>query len=112
MCHMPIPMTTAILGGAVEIPTIEGKPYTLDIPAGVQSGHTIHVKDKGMSILNNPVKRGEMLVELAIETPVNLNPRQQEIIKEFATISETHSNSPQSSGFFGRMKDFFQGRRA
>lgn len=112
LCQMPIPMTTAILGGAVEVPTIEGEPYTLDVPAGVQSGHVVRVKDKGMAVLNNPVKRGELLVELAIETPINLTARQQELMKEFAEIATMHSNSPQTSGFFGRMKDFFQGRRA
>jgi len=112
LCDIPIPMTTAILGGTVEVPTIDGQPHSMNIPAGIQSGHVIHIKDKGMTVLNNPVKRGEMLVELAIETPINLTPRQQEIMKEFAEISENHSNSPRSSGFFGRMKDFFQGRRA
>lgn len=112
LCDMPIPMTTATLGGTIEVPTIDGQPHTLEIPAGVQSGHIVRIKDKGMPILNNPVKRGEMAVELAVETPISLTPRQQEIMKEFAEIATTHSNSPRSSGFFGRMKDFFQGRRA
>ena len=112
LCDMPIPMTTATLGGTIEVPTIDGKPHTIDIPAGVQTGHIIRIKDKGMPVLNNPVRRGEMAVELAIETPINLTPRQLEIMQEFADIAKAHSNSPRSSGFFGRMKDFFQGRRA
>lgn len=112
LCAMPIPMTIATLGGTIEVPTIDGQPRNLDIPAGVQSGHIIRIKDTGMPVLNNPTKRGEMAVELAVETPINLTPRQQEIMKEFAEIATTHSNSPRSSGFFGRMKDFFQGRRA
>ncbi len=111
LCNIPIPMATAILGGTIEIPTIEGKPQAAEVPAGTQFGHKIRIKDKGMSILNNPVKRGEIIVELDIETPVNLTPRQQELMKEFEEIAKTHSNSPKSSGFFSRMKDFFQGRR-
>ncbi len=106
-CMAPIPMTTAALGGDVEGPTIEGGRVSIEIPDGTQSGKRFRVKHKGMSRLNQK-GRGDMFVEIAVETPVNLNARQKELLKEFRDAGGDDCN-PSSSGFFKRVKKFWDG---
>jgi molecular chaperone DnaJ len=107
-CRMPIPMTVASLGGSVEIPTIDGTLARVTIPAGIQSGHHIRLRHKGMSILRSP-SRGDMIVEAMVETPQHLTKRQQELLREFDEAGEKTRTSPVSEGFFARMKDFLAG---
>jgi molecular chaperone DnaJ len=104
-CAAPIPMTTAALGGEVEGPTIEGGRVSISIPEGTQTGKRFRVKHKGMSRLNQK-GRGDMFVEIAVETPVNLNARQKELLKEFCEASGDDCN-PSSAGFFKRVKNFW-----
>ncbi|MGH6989114.1 MAG: molecular chaperone DnaJ [Stellaceae bacterium] len=107
-CRVPIPMTVAALGGSVEIPTIDGTTARVSIPAGVQSGHHIRLRHKGMSILRSPT-RGDMILEAAVETPQHLTKRQQELLREFEEAGEKDRTSPASEGFFTRMKEFLAG---
>ena len=81
-CRVPIPMPTAALGGQVEVPTIEGQRVRIAVPAGTQAGKQIRLKTKGMSELHGH-SRGDMFVEIVVETPVNLTKRQQELLREF-----------------------------
>lgn len=105
-CRVPLSVTTAALGGTVEVPTIDGQRVRLDIPEGTQSGKQFRLRGKGMTQVRTP-SRGDMYVEAGVETPVNLTKRQKELLKEFA--SESSDNSPESSGFFSKVKDFFEG---
>lgn len=105
-CRTPIPMTTAALGGEVEVPTIDGGRAKIKIPAGTQSGHQFRLRGKGMSALRSSV-RGDMYIEAAIETPRNLSKRQKELLEEFAQGGENESNNPESAGFFGKVKEFW-----
>ncbi len=105
-CKVPIPMTTAALGGEVEVPSIEGAAVKIKIPAGTQSNHQFRLKGKGMSLLRS-TSRGDMYVETIVETPVNLTKRQKELLEEFEKGDEEHASSPQSAGFFSKVKDFF-----
>lgn len=105
-CKVPIPMTTASLGGEIDIPSLEGTSIKIKIPSGTQSGHQFRLKGKGMSILRSQ-SRGDMFIEAQIETPMNLNKRQKELMEEFDKESKKQNNSPQSSGFFQKVKDFF-----
>ena len=75
-------MTTAALGGQVEVPTIEGQRLRIAVPAGTQTGKQIRLKAKGMTELHGHA-RGDMFVEIVVETPVNLTKRQQELLREF-----------------------------
>lgn len=108
-CRIPIPMTTAALGGEIEVPTIDGSKAKMKIPMGTQSGHQFRLKSKGMSIMRSSL-RGDMYVEAAVETPQNLTRKQRELLEEFAAISTGESNSPESAGFFQKVKDLWSGK--
>jgi molecular chaperone DnaJ len=106
-CRIPIAMTTAALGGEIEVPTIDGTRTKLKIPTGTQGAHQFRLRGKGMNIFRRSGARGDMYVEVLVETPMNLTKRQQELLKEFESDSKQESTSPQSAGFFTKMKDFF-----
>ncbi len=103
-CRVPVSMVTAALGGAVEVPTIDGGRVEMKIPAGTQSGTQMRLGGKGMSILRAG-HRGDMYVEVAVETPVNLSKKQKDLLAEFD--GQGKNNSPESAGFFSRVKEFF-----
>jgi molecular chaperone DnaJ len=102
----PIPLTVAALGGSIEVPAIDGGRVRLAIPSGTQSGHQFRLKGKGMSVLRAS-SRGDMFVEVRVETPVHLSKRQQELLKEFDSSGDAARTHPESAGFFARVKEFF-----
>ncbi|WP_299374840.1 molecular chaperone DnaJ [uncultured Kiloniella sp.] len=104
-CRVPISMTQAALGGSVEVPTIDGGRAKVSIPDGTQSRQQFRLRSKGMSVLRSS-SRGDMYVEVTVETPVNLTKRQKELLREFE--EESGDNSPLSSGFFKRVKEFWE----
>lgn len=106
-CKVPIPMTRATLGGNVEVPTIDGKRARLTIPTGVQTGHQFRLKTKGMPILRSPNK-GDLYVEIVVETPVKLTKKQKELLEEFDKAGDGgDTHSPQSAGFFAKVKELW-----
>jgi molecular chaperone DnaJ len=105
-CRVPIPFTTAALGGAIEVPTVEGSRTRITVPAGTQSGHQFRLRSKGMTVLRSPA-RGDMYVQAIVETPVNLSKRQQELLREFEKAGDNGKTNPESEGFFARVKEFF-----
>lgn len=86
-CEIPIPMTTAALGGMIDVPTMSGKTEKLEIKAGTQSGHQVKLKGKGMPILKS-ASFGDLYVSLKVETPKHLTQKQKELLKEFAKESK------------------------
>ncbi len=106
-CRVPIPMTTAALGGQVEVPNIDGTRVKLTIPAGAQTAQQFRMRAKGMSVLRSPA-RGDMYVELSVETPVNLTKQQQDLLKQFDAAGKGKSHSPQSENFFSKVRDFWE----
>ena len=107
-CHVPVSMARAALGGEVEVPTIDGGRSRVKIPAGSQSGRQMRLRGKGMPALRG-AGQGDMLIELAVETPVNLTTRQKELLAEFEKLSA--ENNPESSGFFDKVKSFWDGMK-
>jgi molecular chaperone DnaJ len=103
-CRVPVSMSSAALGGSIEVPTIDGGRGRVQIPAGSQSGRQMRLRNKGMPALRGGAA-GDMFIELAVETPVNLTSRQKEILKEFEDLSE--NNNPESSSFFSSVKSFW-----
>lgn len=103
-CTVPVSMTTASLGGDIEVPTIDGGRSRVKIPTGSQSGRQMRLRAKGMPMLRGS-SQGDMFIELAVETPVNLTSRQKELLKEFDKLGE--DNSPESSSFFKKVKSFW-----
>ncbi|MEO5337191.1 MAG: molecular chaperone DnaJ [Magnetospirillum sp. WYHS-4] len=104
-CRVPIPMATAALGGAIEVPVVDGSRAKITIPAGTQTGHQFRLKNKGMTVLRSEA-RGDMFVQATVETPVNLTKRQQELLREFE--SESSGHSPESAGFFSKVKELWE----
>ena len=107
-CRVPVSVTRAALGGEVEVPTIDGGRSRVKIPAGSQSGRQMRLRGKGMPALRGG-GHGDMLIELAVETPVNLTQRQKELLEEFEKLSA--ENNPESSGFFDKVKGFWDGMK-
>ncbi|NKX38831.1 molecular chaperone DnaJ [Tritonibacter mobilis] len=108
-CRVPVSMAKAALGGAIEVPTIDGGRGRVQIPEGSQSGRQMRLRGKGMPALRGG-GTGDMFIELAVETPVNLTPRQKEILKEFDEISEENTN-PETRSFFSSVKSFWDGMK-
>jgi molecular chaperone DnaJ len=108
-CRAPISMTTAALGGELEVPTIDGGKTRVKIPEGTQSGRRFRLQSRGMPVLRSK-QTGDMYVQVVVETPQNLTKRQRELLTEFQKLSSNETN-PESAGFFGRVKEFF-GTRA
>ena len=107
-CEIPISITTAILGGNVEVPTIDGKKARLSIPSGTQSETQFRLKSKGMSILRQ-TRRGDMYIEVNVEIPVNLNSKQKSILQEFEKEGGTSKkHSPKSQSFFSKLKEVWE----
>jgi len=105
-CKVPISMTTAALGGSFEVTTLDGSQTRVKVPEGTQNGKQFRLRGKGMPVLRQP-SVGDLYIQVAIETPQNLTRRQRELLEEFEKIS-SKENNPQSTGFFARMKDFFE----
>ena len=110
-CRVPVSMITAALGGEVEVPTIDGGRSRVKVAAGSQTGQQMRLRGKGMPPLRHgPGMQGDfgdMLIELSVETPVNLTGRQKELLREFDGIAA--DNSPETSNFFSRIKHFWEG---
>jgi molecular chaperone DnaJ len=109
-CRVPLPFTTAALGGTIEVPTVEGSRTRVTVPPGTQSGHQFRLRGKGMTVLRSPA-RGDMYIQAVVETPVNLNKRQQELLREFEKAGEQGKTHPESEGFFAKVKEFFEDLR-
>ena len=107
-CRVPVSMTSAALGGDIEVPTIDGGRSRVKIPAGAQSGKQMRLRGKGMPALRG-AGHGDMFIELAVETPVNLSSRQRDLLKEFEDVGK--DNSPGSKDFFSRVKNFWDGMK-
>jgi molecular chaperone DnaJ len=103
-CKVPISMTTAALGGQIEVPTVEGEMTRVKIPEGSESGKQFRLKGKGMPVLRSKLT-GDMYIQVDVETPKNLTRKQRELLEEFDRLSHK-GTSPESAGFFARMKDF------
>ena len=107
-CRVPVSMAKAALGGSIEVPTIDGGRSRVQIQPGSQTGRQMRLLGKGMPALRGGGV-GDMFIELAAETPVNLTSRQKELLREFEKLSD--ENSPLSSKFFSKVKNFWDGMK-
>ncbi|MEM7664491.1 MAG: molecular chaperone DnaJ [Pseudomonadota bacterium] len=101
--RVPVSFTAAALGGSVDIPDLDGGTNTVDIPAGIQSGKQLRVRGAGMPVLQGR-GRGDLVVEIKVETPTKLSRKQKEILEQFRE-TETGDECPESKGFFSKLKD-------
>ena len=98
----------AALGGQIEVPTIDGGKTRVKIPEGTESGKQFRLKAKGMPVLRSK-QQGDLYIQVEVETPKSLTRKQRELLKEFENASN-ESTSPASTGFFARVKEFFEGQ--
>jgi molecular chaperone DnaJ len=103
LTRCPITFTIAALGGEIAIPGLDGTRHAITIPAGIQSGKQLRQRGGGMPVLQGRGK-GDMVVEIQVETPTKLTARQKELLRELQA-TETGEECPQSRGFFDRLKD-------
>ena len=109
-CRVPLRMTQAALGGEIEVPAIDGTRAKVKIPTGTQTGDQFRLRGKGFSVLRSAA-RGDMYIQVAVETPQQLTRRQRELLEEFeAEASRNERGSPESEGFFKKVAAFFEGR--
>jgi molecular chaperone DnaJ len=106
-CRVPIPMTIAALGGAIEVPAIDGSRAKVNIPEGTQSGQQFRLRGKGMSVLQSKI-RGDMYIDAQVEIPVKLTKKQKELLREFEGAGGSETHSPRSEGFFSKVKEFWE----
>ena len=105
-CRAPISMITATLGGNIEVPTLDGSVVKVKIPSGTQTGSNFRLSNKGMPIVRQSGK-GDLYLEALVETPVNLSTNQRDLLKKFDGDKNKKTTSPQSEGFFDRLKDLW-----
>ena len=109
LVRVPLRMTQAALGGHVEVPSIDGGRSKVTIPAGTQTGDQFRLRGKGFSVLRSAA-RGDMYVQVMVETPQNLSPKQRELLEQFEAEAEKGGRtSPESEGFFTKVKEFWDG---
>jgi molecular chaperone DnaJ len=110
-CRVPLRMTAASLGGSIEVPTIEGGRAKVTITPGTQTGDQFRLRGKGMTQLGSSA-RGDLYIQVAVETPMNLTKKQQELLRAFEEEAEKEDDksSPESAGFFAKVREFFEGK--
>lgn len=105
-CRAPVSFVTAALGGAIEVPTVDGGRTKISIPEGTQNGRRIRLRGKGMPVLRSGGMTGDLYVEIAVETPVKLTRKQKELLRAFEAEGEAGMH-PESEGFFAKVKEFW-----
>jgi molecular chaperone DnaJ len=106
-CRATVAFTTAALGGSIEVPTLDGGRAKVTIPEGTQPGKQFRIRAKGMPLLRS-AQRGDLYIEVAVETPVRLSRRQKELLREFE--GETKEGcQPEAECFLAKLKEFWKG---
>ena len=113
LCTVPVPMTVAALGGEIEAPCLMGGEncdgnckIEVKVPEGAQTGRTVRLKGRGMPSLRSR-ERGDLVVELFVETPTKLNAKQKQLMREFAELCGDQQH-PKSANFIGKAKRFWE----
>ena len=106
-CNVPISVVEASLGGEVDVPTVSGGKVKVKIPAGSQNGDQFKLNGKGMPTIRS-TSFGDMIISINVEIPKNLSDNQKRLLKEF-NEELSQKNNPESTGFFTKVKDFWDG---
>jgi molecular chaperone DnaJ len=107
--RVPLRITQAALGADIEVPVIDGSKAKVKIPPGTQTGDQFRLRSKGFSVLRSAV-RGDMYIQVTVETPTKLTPKQRELLEQFEAEMTGHSaGHPENEGFFAKVREFFEG---
>jgi molecular chaperone DnaJ len=111
LMRVPLRMTQAALGAEIEVPAVDGTRAKVKIPPGTQTGEQFRLRGKGFSVLRSAA-RGDMFIQVAVETPQNLTSRQRELLETFESEAQNGGRgSPDHEGFFAKVASFFEGGR-
>ena len=105
LCEVPIPFAQAALGCTIDVPTLTGNVVQVKIPKGTQNNEVIPIRGEGFPNLHG-YRKGNLLVQVIVEVPTKMTPRQEELLREFAEL-EKKNVSPRQKKFFEKMKEFF-----
>ena len=105
-CRVPIAMTTAALGGDIDVPTLDGGRVAVSLPEGTQTGRQFRLRSKGMPHMRGR-GQGDMYVQTMVETPVNLSKEQRDLLAQFQASLGDGGTSPESEGFFKKAKELW-----
>jgi molecular chaperone DnaJ len=109
ICQYPISFARAALGGPIEITTLTNQKVTVEVPRGSQTHTTVlRVPGHGMPNLDDPRRKGDLMVILVVETPTALTPEQEELFRKLAELEGTTPPAPRR-GLFGKLKDLISG---
>lgn len=106
-CRATVSFITAALGGSIEVPTLDGGRAKVAIPEGTQPGKQFRVRAKGMPVLRS-AQRGDLYIEVMVETPVRLSRKQKELLREFQNESK-EGCQPETECFLAKLKEFWNG---
>lgn len=107
ICQWPITFSQATLGGAIEITTLTGQKVRHELHRGTQTHEILRVPGHGMPSRRNPQKRGDLLLQVIVDTPQHLTPRQEQLFQELAEIDKSHAeNPPAKKSFFSKLRDW------
>ena len=104
-CHAPVSFVLATLGGAIDVPTLDGGHAKVTLPEGTQTGRQFRLRGKGMPVLRGGGMHGDLYVEIAVETPVKLCKRQKELLREFDQLNDEGCN-PASESWLAKARSF------
>jgi molecular chaperone DnaJ len=109
ICQQPITFARAALGGTIEITTLTGQKVSVEVPRGAQTHTTVlRVAGHGMPDLDDPRRKGDLLVILVVATPTALGAEQEQLFRRLAELEGTTPPAPRK-GLFGKLKDLISG---
>ena len=106
ICQWPITFSQAALGGPIEITTLTGDRVQHHIPKALQTHEVIRINGHGMPSLRNASKRGDLLIQVVVDTPQQLTPEMEALFKQLAVMEKVHAASPPKKSFFSKLKDW------
>ncbi|MCS7271990.1 MAG: J domain-containing protein, partial [Gemmataceae bacterium] len=112
ICQCPISFAQAALGGPVELTTLTGEKVTLQVPRGTQTHTVLRVPGHGMPDLDNPRRKGDLLVILIVQTPTQLSPEQEQLFRRLAELEHSTPAAAPAKGWFGKLKDLITGEHS
>jgi molecular chaperone DnaJ len=107
-CRHPISFARAALGGPIEVTTLVGEKVTVEVPRGTQTDTVLRARGHGMPDLGDPRQRGDLLVQVVVETPTALSPEQEQLLRRLAEL-EGFTPPPPPKSIFGKLKDLITG---
>ncbi|CAN5514552.1 molecular chaperone DnaJ [soil metagenome] len=109
VCQWPITFSQAALGGPIEIKTLTGEKVQHHLPRGTQAGEVLRLTGHGMPNRRNNSRKGDLLIQVVIDTPQNLSAEQEELFKKLAEIEKSQVGTPEKKSIFSKLKDMFAG---